>query len=104
MQTETPRLLLRPFTPGDFDALYELYSDPEVMRYIGNGVKTREETAERLARMIGHWPKHGLGMWALHEKATGRFIGRCGLCPLADTTEIEVGYTLHREFWGRGLA
>jgi RimJ/RimL family protein N-acetyltransferase len=105
MQTETSRLTLRPFTPGDIDDLGSLYSDPIAMRFLGNGTpKTRAETEERLARMIGHWAQHGLGMWALHDKETGRFVGRCGLQPLADTAEIELGYVLHREYWGRGLA
>jgi ribosomal-protein-alanine N-acetyltransferase len=104
MQTETPRLRLRPFTAGDFDDLFALFTDPEVMRFVGNGVRTREETETSLARMAGQWPRHGFGMWALHEKDTGRFVGRCGLQPLPGTPEIELGYTLHRAFWGRGFA
>jgi ribosomal-protein-alanine N-acetyltransferase len=104
LQTETPRLRLRPFAAGDLDDLCGLFGDPEVMRYVGNGVRTREETEASLARMAGHWPRLGFGMWALHDKETGRFVGRCGLQPLADTPEVELGYTLHRAFWGRGLA
>ncbi len=104
MQTETARLRLRPFTPTDFDDLYGLYSDPEVMRYIGHGVRTREETEQGLARMVGHWSRVGPGMWAVHEKGSGLFVGRCGLQPLLDTSEVELGYTLHRAFWGRGYA
>jgi RimJ/RimL family protein N-acetyltransferase len=104
VQTETARLLLRPFTTADFDDLYSLYSDPEVMRYIGAGVRTREETEQGMVRTADHWSRIGLGMWAVFEKDTGRFVGRCGLQPLAETPEIEVGYALHREFWGRGYA
>lgn len=104
MQTETTRLRLRPFTPADFDDLFGLYSDPEVMRYIGHGVRSREETEQGMARTAGHWSGVGLGMWAVFEKDTGKFVGRCGLQPLAETSEIEVGYALHREFWGRGYA
>jgi ribosomal-protein-alanine N-acetyltransferase len=104
VQTETPRLRLRPFTPADFDELYGLYSDPEVMRYIGHGVRTREETEQGMARTAGHWSNAGLGMWAVYEKDTGKFVGRCGLQPLSDTPEIELGYALRREFWGKGYA
>jgi ribosomal-protein-alanine N-acetyltransferase len=104
MQTETPRLRLRPFTLAGLDDLHQLFSDPEVMRHVGDGVFTRAQTEANLARMIGHWERLGFGMWALHDKQSGRFVGRCGIKPLGDTPEIELGYTLHREFWGRGLA
>jgi RimJ/RimL family protein N-acetyltransferase len=104
MQTETARLSLRPLARGDFENLCRLYADPDVMRYIGKGVRSAEETEQGLQRMMGHWSRLGYGMWAVHEKATGAFVGRCGLHPLADTGEIELGYTFHRAFWGRGLA
>jgi RimJ/RimL family protein N-acetyltransferase len=105
LKTGTLRLSLRPFDLIDFDDLLQLYSDPEVMRLIGNGKpRTRDETEAWLTRMIAHWAQRGLGMWAVHEKSTGRFVGRCGLQALADTSEIELGYALHRAFWGQGLA
>jgi RimJ/RimL family protein N-acetyltransferase len=104
MELETARLRLRPFVAADLDDLFLLFSDPEVMRYVGNGVFARAETEQLLERMLGHWPRLGFGMWALHDKASGRFVGRCGIKPLGDTPEIELGYSLHRAFWGRGMA
>ncbi len=104
MRIETARLRLRPFVPEDFDDLFRLYSDPEVMRYVGKGVRTREETEASLAKIMGHWSQLGFGLWAAHDKQSGSFVGRCGLQPLADTGEVELGYAFHREFWGRGLA
>jgi ribosomal-protein-alanine N-acetyltransferase len=104
MEIDTARLHLRPFVPGDFEDLFRLYSDPDVMRFIGQGVRSREETEQGLARGIGHWRDRGFGMWAAFDRASGRFVGRCGIQPLLDTGEVEVGYALHREFWGRGLA
>jgi ribosomal-protein-alanine N-acetyltransferase len=105
VELETARLRLRPFQLGDLEDLYRLYGDAEVMRYITNGQpRTREDTIAALARMMGHWPRLGLGMWALFDRADGRFIGRCGLQPLGDSTETELGYTLLKEFWGRGIA
>jgi ribosomal-protein-alanine N-acetyltransferase len=104
MQTETARLRLRPFARGDFGDLCQLFADPDVMRYIGKGVRSAAETEETLFRMTAHWLQLRYGMWAVHEKATGAFVGRCGLQPLADKEEVELGYTFHRAFWGRGLA
>jgi ribosomal-protein-alanine N-acetyltransferase len=105
VELETARLRLRPFREGDLEDLYRLYGDAEVMRYISDGrPRTREETVAALARMMGHWPQFGFGMWALFDRTDGRFIGRCGLQPLREGSEIELGYTLFKEFWGRGIA
>ena len=57
---ETERLVLRPFREGDEDDLFALWSDPEVMRFIGGGkVRTREGTGERLRRIMRHWREVG---------------------------------------------
>lgn len=103
-QLETERLLLCPFTTADVDDLLRIYSDPLVMRYISRGVRTREETIAALADQIEHWRQRGFGMWGLREKQGGAFIGRCGLRVLERTDEVEVGYTLAREAWGKGYA
>jgi ribosomal-protein-alanine N-acetyltransferase len=102
---ETERLLLRPFREADLDDLADLYADPEVTRYIGPGYpQDRDQVQRRLERMMRHWQEHGFGMWALIEKAEGRFVGRCGVGYLHDRGDAELAYTLARRFWGRGLA
>jgi RimJ/RimL family protein N-acetyltransferase len=101
---ETERLRLCPFMPADADDLFRVYSDPLVMRYISRGVRSREETITALADQIEHWRQHGFGMWALREKRSDDFIGRCGLRVLDRTQEVEVGYTLARSAWGKGYA
>ncbi len=102
---ETERLLMRPITEGDLDDVAALYANPDVMRYIGlRGPLTREQTAERVAFMADHWRRHGFGMWSLRLKDGGAFVGRCGLRYLDNTTEVELGYTLAKAHWGRGLA
>jgi len=101
---DTPRLFLRPLCTDDLDGLCAIYGDVEVMRYVGKGARTRDETRESLLRMVGHWQRHGFGMWAVIEKDENRLIGRCGLCFLDNTLEVELGYTLARAAWGKGLA
>ncbi len=104
---ETPRLLLRRQVIEDLEALWALYCDPEITRYIPDAPRSFQEAREEL-----EWHRHGhprfpqLGLWATIDKATGRFIGRCGLLPwsIDDHEEVEVAYTLAREFWGQGLA
>ncbi len=104
---ETPRLLLRRQVVKDLDDLWALYLDPEVTKYIPDAPKTREEAREELEWfMYGHPRRPELGLWATILKENGRFIGRCGLLPwtIDGREEVEVAYTIAREYWGRGLA
>jgi RimJ/RimL family protein N-acetyltransferase len=102
---QTERLALRRFTPQDLDPLSRLYSDPEVTRYIG-GLKTREQAAEMLHdRILAYYDQHpGLGVWATEERAGGAFIGIHLLNHIHGEPDIQVGYVLSREHWGRGYA
>lgn len=104
MIVETQRLRMRPFLDTDFDDLLRLFSDLEVMRFIGRGVRTAEETRHRLDAMIQHWKQHGFGLWALFHKADTRFVGRCGFGYLHDHGDAELAYALAKEYWGQGLA
>lgn len=104
---ETKRLIVKPTSLDNFENVYALLSDPEVMRYVGRGVKTREETQESLEKMIRHKEKHGFSFGDVYEKDTGLFVGRAGLIYLEmkdDQPDIEVGYTLHKQFWKKGYA
>lgn len=101
-EIETSRLQLRHFTLEDFDDLFRLYSDPEVMRYLSP--RTKEQTQTSLYKHIEHWQAHNFGMWAVIHKESGKLIGRCGLSWLANTPEIELGYLFDKSYWRQGLA
>ena len=106
---ETERILLRQFTPDDVDCLYALDSDPEVMRYLTNGVpRSYAETKnETLPRHIAYYEKFAhFGVWAAIEKETGAFIGWFHFRPDARNPEedIELGYRLMRLVWDKGYA
>lgn len=104
-ELETSRLRLRPFAPSDLDGLSRITSDPEVMRYIGDGVAlTREETEVNLRSIIETFRRRGYGRWALVEKAGGALLGYCGLARPAEAPGVELVYMLGRAGWGRGLA
>jgi RimJ/RimL family protein N-acetyltransferase len=103
-----PRLLLRPWQPDDLAELTRLFTDPEVTRYIGLNEQpfTPEDMAEVSVRTLEQWEHNGFGPWVAIEKATGRWVGRIGLNEILDRPgpdKVEVGWELHREFWGRGL-
>ena len=106
---ETQRLRLRRFTPGDGGRMFALDSDPEVMRYLTGGAGTSREHVENevLPAMIGAYDRYGgLGWWAAETAGEGGFVGWFGLHPFDATHpgELELGYRLRREAWGRGLA
>jgi RimJ/RimL family protein N-acetyltransferase len=99
----TARLRLRALTPDDLDELCRVWMDPRVMRWIGE--HTREDVARELREQIESQAAHGLSLWAVEERVSGRFLGDCGLQPLEMRgPEIEVAYELLPEVWGRGLA
>ena len=103
---ETPRLILRHQVLSDLDALWALYCNPNITKYIPDAPRTREEAQEELEwHMHGHPRRPELGLWATIHKATGKFIGRCGLLPstIDGQSEVEVAYTIAQEFWGQGL-
>jgi len=101
----TDRLTLRRFTLEDLDLLDRLYSDPEVMRYVG-GSKTRAQTEALLkTRVLEYYDQFpGLGMWATLERASGVCIGTHLLNHIQGETYIQVGYVLFSQYWGRGYA
>jgi len=102
----TERLALRHLTPRDVGTLYRMHSDPRVMRYIGDGsVATRASTDAWAARWMSHYDIYpGLGVWAAEARANGAMIGWFCLIYVPGTAEIEVGYRLAPEAWGRGYA
>jgi RimJ/RimL family protein N-acetyltransferase len=102
---ETRRLCLRMFELADSDALAKINSDPEVMRYTGDGNPvSREQTETRLQGYIEHWQQHGFGLRAAIHKHDHAFVGFCGLQFVAGTQEIEIGFRLAKQYWGQGLA
>ena len=103
---QTARLKLRPFTDADFPVAHRLYTDPEVMRYVGHGpVRGESETRGMLAAYAAHQVAHGFSFWAIVERDTGALIGDAGLFYSQGTgPEVEVGYTLARTHWGCGYA
>ncbi len=104
---ETERLILRRFTENDADALFELYDDPAVMKYLNGGRpadRTEIGTLD-LPAFLGYYERFpGYGFWAAIEKSTGDFLGWFHFRPRPDDPpdEPELGYRLHRTAWGKG--
>jgi [ribosomal protein S5]-alanine N-acetyltransferase len=103
---ETARLRLRRFRDDDLAAYAAIWSDPEVMRYLGKGgARSLQESRELLAWLRATY-RDGFGVWALVQRESGAAIGWAGVNPVeaGGRREIELMYLLARPHWRRGLA
>jgi RimJ/RimL family protein N-acetyltransferase len=102
---ETPRLVLTRPTDADRADLDAMHTDPRVMATLG-GPRSPEELEAGNRRLFAWWGDDGFGWWVARHRPDGRFVGRGGLrrLLLVDREEVELGYGLAAEFWGRGLA
>jgi RimJ/RimL family protein N-acetyltransferase len=114
-RTSTERLWLERWTTSRHTpALVAMNRDSDVMRFIGDGRSaTREQSERQSAAIAAHWERFGFGLWALRLRGdsgddTGRVVGFAGLAhPLwwpAESANVEVGWRLRRDAWGRGYA
>lgn len=106
---ETERLLLRELLPSDDEGMFELDSDKDVHKYIGQPVETIEQSRGIIDSVRKQYTDYGIGRWAMIEKSTGDFMGWTGLKFI--TTIInnhvnyyDVGYRLIKRYWGKGFA
>ena len=106
----TERILLRPWTREDVDALHALWLAPEMRRYLWDDVVIARDTAEQVVEShLVTAEKNSLGYWALHiprptSPAAVPIAGFCGFRFIGDSSEIELMYGLQPEYWGKGLA
>lgn len=103
----TDRLVLRPWRPEESERLYDIYRRWEVARWIGGrAMQDPSEAVEMIDRSrarLASDPR--FGSWAVVERATGVPAGSVILKPLPDGNgEIEIGWHLQPDCWGRGLA
>ncbi|WP_034042082.1 GNAT family N-acetyltransferase [Wocania ichthyoenteri] len=108
---ETERLILRELRQTDLDGMFELDSNPEVHKYLGNKpVKTIEESQKILDSVFNQYKERGIGRFAAIEKSSGNFIGWSGVRLNTEynmngfTKYYDVGYRLIPKYWRKGYA
>ncbi|CDQ20174.1 Protein N-acetyltransferase, RimJ/RimL family [Halobacillus karajensis] len=108
MDFHTERLYFRRYVEGDFPFLYSLLTDPETVRYIGDGKPKDRKGAKDFLDWIYRTYRAGekLGLMVLVRKSDGERIGHAGWVPQIIEREevIEVGYWLSPAFIGQGYA
>jgi RimJ/RimL family protein N-acetyltransferase len=104
----TPRLLLRPLTLADTDALLAYRSLPDVARYVPFQPMTREEIMARIGGVWARTELTGEGQavtLGFELAATGQLIGDAVLFwHSREHAGGEIGYVQHPDFGGHGYA
>jgi RimJ/RimL family protein N-acetyltransferase len=100
----TGRLLIRSFiVDQDSGPMLRVYGDPEVMRFIpGGALSDIDAVRSSLETHVRAQERRGFSSWAVVERKTGLVIGDAGFGVFEPTDDIELGYTLARDWWGHG--
>ena len=104
MRVETERLIMRESVIEDAQALFEMNSDPEVMKYTGDIVFPSVDEMRELIANYPDYKKYGYGRWTTIEKSSDEVMGFCGLKYLEDINEVDIGYRWKTKFWNKGYA
>ena len=105
MKLETERLILREMSMDDYDALYRVLSDSDIMQHYPY---TFDEKRVRgwIERNLERYRIFGFGLWAVCIKETGEMIGDCGLTMqnIGGTIKPEIGYHIRKDMQHKGYA
>ncbi|XKE94627.1 GNAT family N-acetyltransferase [Metaplanococcus flavidus] len=101
MMFETERCSLSLFKESDSAAVSNLFTNPEVRKYLG-GIRDADSLKETLEDMLD--PQPGSYYWVVREKSTKDFIGLISLDSHHEGIDQEVSYQLLPDWWGRGYA
>ncbi|MBR5111250.1 MAG: GNAT family N-acetyltransferase [Clostridia bacterium] len=105
MQLETERLFLREMDQNDYDALYAVLADHDIMRHYPYAFD-EERVRGWIQRNMARYRENGFGLWAVCLKQTGEMIGDCGLTLQTIDGEIlpEIGYHIRADCQRKGYA
>jgi [ribosomal protein S5]-alanine N-acetyltransferase len=95
-ELETKRLILRPLSTNDFEAVHSWAGNPANTRYMGWGPNNEEHTRDFLTSV-----KEGKD-FAVVLRKTGNVIGSGGIYPDSANDTAEIGWILHMDYWKHG--
>lgn len=105
---ETDRLLMRELELSDATAMFELDSNPNVMRYLGGETVESVEISESIINSIQQqYAEKGIGRYAIILKETNEFIGWSGIKYVTEPENnfvdfYDLGYRLIERYWRKG--
>ena len=105
MKIETERLFLRELDPDDYDALYAVLADSDIMQHYPYSFDEKRVRGW-IDRNIERYRIFGFGLWAVCLKSTGEVIGDCGLTMqnIGGVIKPEIGYHIRRDMQRKGYA
>ena len=102
---ETQRLLIRHLEMTDVDAMFRIFSLPEVTKWMGDGEPLSQELCGKWIEISQkNYTTKGFGASAVIEKASGEFIGCSGIVYDSERQEPEIIYAFRPSAWGKGYA
>lgn len=105
MIIETERIFLRKMNQDDFDALYKVLADPEIMQHYPYSFD-EERVRAWIDRNVKRYEIFGFGLWAVCLKENGEMIGDCGLTMqnIGGVIKPEIGYHIRSDKQRKGYA
>jgi RimJ/RimL family protein N-acetyltransferase len=103
----TPRLLLRAVCDADIPELHrKIFGVPDVMGRVFAGATLSLAESESFVRANFDFTGAPTGLAVLVDRSGGDILGFAGLIPCAALSDddLEIGFVLAREAWGRGFA
>src|SRR5688572_7278587 len=104
-ELETPHLHLVRLGPAHREALFQLRTMDEVMRYIGRPRPKDMEELDTFMNYVNETIDKNEGItWAICKKDTGEFVGNIGYYRFKTAHyRGEIGYAMLPQFWGKGI-
>jgi ribosomal-protein-alanine N-acetyltransferase len=101
----TERMQLSPVTEADTDELHQLWTQPEVRKYLfDDRVIEVSQTQQIVTQSISAFSDREYGLWLARLLNTQLIIGFCGYWPFLEPPQIQLIYGLSAQYWSRGLA
>ena len=105
---QSERLYVRDLLPEDAQGIYELDTDPRVMKFLGGVTMTSIEKAKKIVEnIIWQYEEFGMGRLAIIDKTNEEFIGWTGIKRernVRDFIYYDLGYRIKHKYWGKGIA
>ena len=100
---KTDRFILTKMTADDGDKYFRLSNNSSVMKFVTGFALNRNESDEMLKVIVNENDTDDLfGRYLVEEKGTGDLVGAAKLEAYGD--EVEIGYRIMQEYWGKGVA
>ena len=102
---ESERFHLKEFREEDFNNIYEVFSDDEIMRFSGINVVEPFRQAKNYMNIISLMYKKKQGIrWAIYDKTNNSFVGDIGLFNINEKdSSAEIGYLITKGYWKKGV-